>query len=1067
MRWLISLSLLVVIASTTQAQSIELAFDRFSQVRGLGNRSVYSVAQDDNSFLWLGSQDGLLRFDGYELKIYKSNLRDRNSLADNNIRALAKDKQGNLWIATQGGGLDQFDQKKEHFTHYANDPNNPNSISGNAVWSVFVDKENRVWAGTFSDGLNVFDPKQKKFNRISSVRDPVMAIAQSPDGLIWFGAGGLNSIDPQSGSTRNFPLKIEDGAPSNSGIRAIVIAQDGRIWAATDEDGIYVFDVSSKSFTRIAGESATLNQVYALFEDKTGKMVAGTNGGLIVMVGEQVESVYQHNPANPLTLSNNAIRSISSDSQGSIWIGCEGGGLHKILERKNFITYRNNPADPGSISFNLIRSISGDSQGRLWVGTQGGGLNIYDPAEKKFRVVGTGVKGDFQLSSNQVSSIYEEKPGLMWIGTWGGGLNKVDLETNEVNVYRHEVDNPNSIPDDRIQVTFQDKRGDFWVGTESGLALFDRTSETWKQFRHDEKNPNSIIGNNIQGQAFLETPDSALWIGTWFGLNRLDADRKTWTRFTSDTTQTNPLSNDHVISLHADSTGNLWIGTFGGGLNQLEIKSGKVFHYTETEGLSNNTIYGIREDAAGNLWMSTSNGLSRFNPKTKTFRNYDASEGLQSNEFYWGAAHKARDGSLLVGGINGLNWFKPEDIKDNAQVPQVLISDFQIFNKSVSIGENSVLKQGINFTESITLRYDQAVLSFQFVSLNYNYPEKNLYAYKLENFDADWNYSGNKRTATYTNLDPGEYVFRVKASNNDNVWNETGVALVIVIKPPFWKTWWFYSLTALVIFGLIYGFVKIRVRELKKDKENLRQSLEGSLKQARDELEQQKRNIEEEQIRNKARNWTDQSLAKFGEILSQSKNDVNVLCGSVLTALVRHLEIVGGAIYIFDQKDKLLHPVANYGFENLKALSQGENLVGVCYQSAERNVVQDVPTDYFKISSGLGSTLPRALVLIPVKYEEICIGVIELASFKSLPDHQIKFIELLSDRLTTTINTTIMAQNTERLLQETRQQAEELKVREEELRQNLEELQAINEDRDRKAQELEIQLQELRAKNNA
>jgi ligand-binding sensor domain-containing protein len=1044
------------------SQSTQLAFDRFQQVRGLGSRSIHSMVQDNNGYIWLGSQDGLLRFDGYDLKIIKNNLRDKNSLTDNNIRALAKDKEGNIWIATQGGGLDMFDLKTESFAHFRNDLRNANSISGNAVWSVFVDKDNKVWAGTWSDGLNVYDQDKKKFNRISSIKDPVMAIAQSADGRIWFGSGGLNVLDPKGGGTKKYTLQSEDSDKINSGVRAITIAQSGDVWVATEEDGIYVLDVATESISRIANtHGQALNQVYTLFENKDRKMFAGTNGGLIIIANNQIESIQSHNPANVSTISNNSIRSISSDAQGSVWLGCEGGGLNKILERKNFVTFRHQPDDPNSISFNLIRSIYDDSHGKIWVGTQGGGLNIYDPAEEKFSLAGNGGKDGFLLSSNQVSSIFEDGD-VMWIGTWGGGLNKVNRQTNEVKVYRHEEGNDNSIPDDRVQVTYLDKRGDFWVGTESGLALFDRENETWRQFRHDARDKTTIIGNNIQGQAFVETNDGSLWIGTWFGLNQYDPEKKAFKHFTSDTANVNSLSNDHVISLHADKSGNLWIGTFGGGLNQLEIQSGKISHFTETEGLPNNTIYGIREDNEGNLWLSTSNGLSRFNPKTKAFRNYDATEGLQSNEFYWGAAHKAKDGSLLFGGINGLNWFKPTDIKDNAQVPPVLISDFQIFNKSVAVGKNSLLRQSINFTENIKLKYDQAVLSFQFVALNYNYPEKNQYAYKLENFDEDWNYSGNKRTSTYTNLDPGEYVFRVKASNNDNVWNENGVSLRITITPPFWKTWWFYSIVAVSAFGLIYGFVKFRVRELKRDKENLRISLEASLKQAQDDLERQKRNVKEEQNRNKERNWIDQSLSKFGEILSQSKNDVKVLCSTILNALVRHLEVAGGAIYVFDKKDEVLKPEASYGFENLSPVEKGNGMVGVCFEQAERNILNNIPTDYYKISSGLGQSTPKAIVLIPIKYEEICLGVIELAAFGPLSNFQVKFVELLADRLTTTINTTMLAQNTEQLLQETQHQAEELKVREEELRQNLEELQAINEDRDRRTKELESQLEALK-----
>jgi putative methionine-R-sulfoxide reductase with GAF domain len=414
--------------------------------------------------------------------------------------------------------------------------------------------------------------------------------------------------------------------------------------------------------------------------------------------------------------------------------------------------------------------------------------------------------------------------------------------------------------------------------------------------------------------------------------------------------------------------------------------------------------------------------------------------------------------------VNGVNIFDPKEIRDNETVPPIAITDFQIFNKAVPIGDNSILNQSINFTNEITLRYEQAVLSFQFSSLNFTFPEKNQFTYMLENFDADWNAIGSKRTATYTNLDPGEYVFRVKGSNNDNVWNEAGVSLKIRVLPPYWRTWWFYTLMALVAALLIYGFVKFREREIKKDKAQLERTLNDSLNRANAELARQKQAVLEEQERNKERNWTDQSLSLFGEILSKSKDDVKELCTHVLTALVKHLQVAGGAFYVLDEAQEL-NLLATSGFSAAKTtIGSGEGLVGACFESREVKNIDNVPLGYHKISSGLGEARPSCVLLVPLKSEEICLGVLEVASFNALPPYQQKFVEQLAVRMTTTLNTTIMAQRTAILLAESKTQAEELKVREEELKQNLEELQAIHEDRDRMDMEMKKEIEELKSK---
>ena len=1034
----------IIIASSLQslvfAQSNKLLFDHLSPIKGLGQRSITSIVQDNYGFIWFGTQDGLMRFDGYELKFFKNNLHNDNSLSDNNIRALTKDKEGNLWIATQGGGLNKFDIVHESFIHFVNEAKNDNSLSGNAVWSVLVDQQGVIWSGTWSNGLNAYEvaPKKWKHYGEGSSQDPVLAIAESSKGLIWYGMSGLNSIDRLGKVKKYSASTFEIG-----GIRSILEDSSGKLWLATDLAGVVLFDPNNGEFKKFDTENHNPS-FHCLTKTNDGRIWMGGDSGIIVYNPTNNQLIVSsHNDLDPYSLSNNSVRVILEDNQGTIWLGNEGGGINQLLTQKAFKTFRHDNNVEGSLTHNLIRSLYDDSNGAIWVGTQGGGLNKLDASTNKFIKVDK--VGKNTINSEEISSILQDRQGIYWIGTWGSGINKIDFNKKTIELYKHDPSNTKGPLDNRIQKVYEDKFGMFWVGTENGLSQFNASDNTWKSFANKPNDPNSLISNTIQGQAFLEQEDGTLWIGTWSGLNKISPDRKTITHYTTE----NKLSSNHVISACLDRSGNLWLGTFGGGLNKLELATNEVTQFTDQDGLPNNTIFGVKEDNDGGIWLSTNNGLSKFNPKTKQFRNYDISEGLQSNEFYWGAAHKNKDGSMMFGGVNGLNIFNPEDIKDNSTIPPIVFSDFQVFNKSVNIDTTSVLKQDINSTQVITLQHDQAVLTFQF-------------SYMLENFDKNWIQS-DKRTATYTNLDPGNYIFKVKGSNNDNVWNESGKEITIIITPPFWRTWWFYLIVLVLIGTSIYGFIKYREKSLKAEKEAMEESFSKSLLEARESLKAQQIAFQEEQEHNKDRIWLDQSLAKFSEILSVSRKDVSSLSSKILIELIKYLHLVGGAVYLVNEKEDVLFMSVSFGFSKVKrTIEIGEGLIGTCYEKSEQIQVDSVPTNYSQIESGLGKLHPSFLLIIPIKTEENKLGVLELASFEKIKTIEQQFVHLLVERMSTTIEITTLIQRTSQLLEQSKLNTEDLKLREEELKQNLEELQAIQEDRDRKSKKLEAEIIQLK-----
>ena len=648
----------------THSQVLDLKFDHLDDVRALNYRSVNDIAQDAQGFIWFGSQDGLLRYDGYGVKIFKNVIGDKNSLSDNNIRALTTDSLGNIWIATQGGGLSQYITTEERFITYKHNPDDETSISGDAVWSLYLDSKGFLWVGTWSDGLNKFDPTTETFKRIASSNDPVLAIYEDEDGIIWYTSNGLSYINPKDGSKGNYSSNPNDstGLSSNS-IRAINGMEDGKIWIGTDNGGLNIFDKSNKSFTHYSTTGLTENTtagigIYDILIDGNQAWLATNNGLDVLDIETQRFFHFQNDPSDPQSLSNNQPRAIFKDQSGGVWIGNEGEKINKVLERKDFDIYRNIPGDETTLSNNLIRSLYEDSEGLVWVGTQGGGLNLLDRNTGRARLFPL----NDQLINQEISAIYQREDGKTWIGTWGGGLNIYDPYTNSLDTIIHEPGNPNSLPDNRVQVFHEDRFGVFWIGTENGLTSYDEASETWTPTSFDQ------LKSTIQGKAFKEEKDGTLWIGTWSGLNQVSPDRSEISSIGLQTEDSPGLTSDHVISLHLDDSNILWIGTFGGGLNRLDLQDMSLSAFTENDGLPNNVIFGILEDANDNLWLATNNGLSKFNKKTETFRNYDASEGIQSNEFYWGASHKNKDGSLMLGGVNGLNIFFPSDIKNNMVV---------------------------------------------------------------------------------------------------------------------------------------------------------------------------------------------------------------------------------------------------------------------------------------------------------------------------------------------------------------------------------------------------------------
>ena len=826
------------------AQETQLPFAQMAVEDGLSQSGVLAILQDSQGLMWFGTQDGLNKYDGYDFTIYKYDELDPNSLSDNFILSLYEDKSGTVWVGTESGGLNKFDRQAQTFTHYLHDPDNPQSLGDNKVLSIYEDKSGTLWVGTDQGGLNKLDRETGQFTRYthnpdnsqSLTSNSVLSIYEDKLGTLWIGTTqGLNKFNRE---TKQFTHYTHNREQLNSLSSDIVLSiyedKSDRLWLGTKDGGLNKLDRETEQFTSYTHNPAnphslSSNTVNSIAEDGLGNLWLATSSWYGNSYGKALEkfdpeteqfSHYTHDSIEPNSLSDNIIGPILRDNSGILWIGTGFGGINKLNTKAHkFTNYQHNPVKPQSLVSNKISSIYEDSKDNLWIGTYNSGLDRLDHATGQFINYTHDSDNPNSISNNNIWSIYEDHLGTLWVGTGDGGLNKLDQKTGKFSHYTHNPNNPRSLSDNSIWSIYEDHQGILWIGTfNGGLNKFDRQTGKFTHYQHNRDNPNSISDNNVF--SIYEDQSGTLWVGTWNnGLNKFDRETGKFTHYQHNPNNPNTLSYNRVMSMLEYPAGTLWLGTYGGGLNKFDIASETFTHYTVRDGLPHNSVVGILNDYAGNLWLSTGKGLSKFNPEKETFRNYDARDGLQGNEFDGIKAYaKGKDGKMFFGGLNGITSFYPEEIKDNPHIPPILITDFRIFDEPVK------LDTAISQADELKLSYKDDFFSFKFAALDYANPGQNQYAYKLEGFDKDWIYSGERRYAAYTNLDPGTYTLRVKGSNNDGVWNEEGTSLKITITPPPWKTWWAYTLYIFAVIAAIYSYIKWKTAAQEKENKLLREN---------------------------------------------------------------------------------------------------------------------------------------------------------------------------------------------------------------------------------------------------
>ncbi|MEW6650050.1 MAG: two-component regulator propeller domain-containing protein [Chloroflexota bacterium] len=864
-----------------------LRFEHLSIDDGLSQNAGLALLQDRQGYLWIGTQDGLNRYDGYNLTQFKHDPADPQSISHNGIITLYEDDQGSLWIGTWGGGLNRLDPARQAFTRYLPDAANPASLSNPVVTAIVPASDGGLWIGSLG-GLQHLDPQSGVFTAYplsSQPSDPlpVSVILPAPDGSVWVGSGTFST--PGSGLYHLNPLDKtlkHRSAPApclqSPNISDLVWDKQGNLWISfggygvsgggidryNPEDGTCAHFDNAKTFDNQIVD----NNVTDLMFDARGNLWATSwSSGLWHMPANQPGAFtgIRHNPYDPDSLSNDNTFSLMQDRSGVVWIGTLSAGVNKLdLDTLQFRLYRKNPADARSLPSNHVGAFAQTSDGSLWVGTWESGLARFHPQRGQFTLYQNVPANENSLSSDLVMSLYGDRDNNLWIGTLGGGLNRLEPSRQTFTRYRNDPHNPASLLDDQVTHITQDAQGRLWVSTMKGLSRLDPGRDEFVNY--------SLPAPAVR--LFISHDD--LWIGSWGGgawrldlsnADNLDAQRAQFTNLVHDPADANSLSENSVWSIHQTGDGMMWFATQGG-LNRFNPQTREFRVYTEKDGLRNATILGILEDPGGFLWLTTNNGLAKFDPRQETFRIYDKSNGLQSNEFNSNAYFASPlSGEFFVGGVDGFNVFDPMRLQDNMIPPPVVITAFNIF-------DNPYPFDHLN-SSPLVLSYQQNSVSFQFAALDFHASQKNQYAYMLEGFDPHWIQAGQRNFASYTNLPAGEYVFRVKAANEDGIWNESGASLALNIIPPFWQTPPFILGIGLLIALLAAGGYQWRLSAVKADARRLEtivaertEALNQTNRLLEQEVEQRKR--AEAELAQRAANELQESQSRFQAVFENT-----------------------------------------------------------------------------------------------------------------------------------------------------------------------------------------------------
>ncbi len=795
-------------------------FSSLTTADGLSQSNVNCILKDKAGFMWFGTRDGLNRYDGANFVIFRHDPANPHSLPDNQVKTLFEDEQSRLWIGTLGNGLCIYDPNTGSFLRPEDLGFHMNVVIDHAILSMCEDRQGQLWIGTYR-GLLCVDRKNKTIRSYQpNPSDPASLTNGTIESLYCDNTGrlfvgtdrGLNALDP---ATHKFSSWLHDPRRPNSlsadRVTAITGDSKGHLYAGTDGGGLNVLDPgtgSCLSYRQGMGTgSLSSNNVRSLYYTRDGELWVGTESGIDICEGPlpipglPAKTGFTHYHRSLIgtgSLSNNTVLSIFEDNMGIVWAGTAEGGVNKYDRNLFYFDLYRQTADPNSLNGTQVTSFAMASNGDVYIGTDGGGLNQWQASTGRFLHHLPG-PGNTVAGPAILCLLTATDDQTLWIGTYGNGLDRLNYRSGRFEHFGSGV-NGQRLSSRSIYCLLEDSRGNLWIGTNGGGIDILHPDGTITVHRFSGAQ-DSISNDYIR--CLLEDRHGRIWIGTYSGgISVYDTATK---KFTVYDNVVHHLSNQVVLSLCEDRHGQIWVGTMGGGLDRFDPERQRFVSFDETAGLSNNIVNSIVEDRNGSLWLSTNKGISRYDPASGKVKNYGIYNGLQSLEFLGGSGYRDPGGKIYFGGIDGFNVFDPQKVMENKVPPVLRFTGFELFNKPVLPGEkHSPLPADLNSLKSLTLSHDQSDFTFSYAALSYTVPEENKYAYQLEGFDRNWNYAGAGHRATYTNLPPGDYLFRVKAANNDGVWSKTETVLAIHVRPPFWKTWWAYLFYVLLTAALLY-----------------------------------------------------------------------------------------------------------------------------------------------------------------------------------------------------------------------------------------------------------------------
>ncbi len=803
------------------AQNFDFRFDLITSEKrplnqGLSQNTIYSIIQDSQGYLWIGTWDGLNKYDGLKFTTYDKS----NGLSNEVINCLLESADGNIWIGTENG-LNVLNKRTGEITVFQHITNDSTSLTDNWINHLYQPAPDRMFVCT-RKGVNIIDLKTNKIrsfqnreSRDRRTKSNNIRYLTFHDSEFFVGTDfGLIRYNPQT--HENIRYLNRPGDPqslSHNQVNVILPETDSTLWVGT-EQGLNLLNLNTGLFLRYLHQpkvqgSISHNAVKSIFTDENGQVWIGTDGGGINLFDRQTGSFNQirNQPGNPNSLNNNRVYSIFRDKYENMWFGTFKG-LHRIDRyERNFLLYTHNPSDPNTVASNLIWSFCEVKPGFFWIGSDEG-ISIFNQAANRFSHIPYDPENPSILSSKRIRCMVTDDYGKIWIGYRDAGLSKYDPVTGRCEHFSPSIQYYNSLGDNFVISLLKDKEGMIWAGTFNGVNVIDPKTHQIRLYQHNPEDSTTISNNNVY--QIIEDSNGLIWLATYDGLNRFNRQSDNFSAFRQLPGQQNGFSSNRFFSLFEDSKGNFWVGSRGGGLLLFDREEGKFLKsYSTLNGLPNNVIYGILQDNTGELWLSTNRGLSRFNISTETFVNYDVTDGLQSSEFNALSLLKSSSGLMFFGGMNGFNLFNPDEIQRNPERPDIVISGFTLFERQwpgqIYDGDTIVLKAQDNF------------FSFEFSALDFTSPYRSRFAYKLENFNSDWIWvDGTRNFAVYTKVNPGDYKFRVKGASSDGVWNEEGITVTVIIRPYWYQTWIFRILAAMMVIAAIWLTVWLRYKSMQK-----------------------------------------------------------------------------------------------------------------------------------------------------------------------------------------------------------------------------------------------------------